>query len=54
MIDRFIEYWMLLFDIYYLVTPDPETQAEKYARISYKICVGEDETFNKIFGKLAK
>jgi hypothetical protein len=54
MIDRLIECWMLLSGAYHLVAPDLETQAEEYARISYKICVGEDETFDETYGKLAK
>ena len=52
--DCLIECWMLLSDAYHLVAPDLEAQAEEYARISYKICVGEDETFDETYGKLAK
>jgi hypothetical protein len=53
MLDRLIECWMLLADAYHLLAPDLETQAEEYARISYKICVGEDETFDETYGKLS-
>ena len=52
--DRLIECWMLLSSAYHLVAPDLETQAEDYARISYKICVGEDETFDETYGKLCR
>ena len=52
--DRLTECWMLLSRGYHLVAPDLEAQAEQYARISYKICVGEDETFDETYGKLAK
>jgi hypothetical protein len=42
---------MLLSGTYYWVAPDLEMQAEQYARISYKICVGEEETFDEKFAK---
>ncbi len=45
---------MLLSSAYYLVAPDLETQAEEDARISYRICVGEDETFGETYGKLSR
>ena len=48
-----IECWMLLSSAYHLVAPDLKAQAEEYARISYKICVGEDETFDETYGKLS-
>ena len=48
-----IECWMLLSGAYHLVAPDLEAQAEEYARISYKVCVGEDETFDETYGKLS-
>ena len=51
--DRLVECWILLSGAYHLVAPDLEAQAEQYARISYKICVGEDETFDETYGKLA-
>jgi hypothetical protein len=51
--DRLIECWMLLSGAYHLVAPDPGSQAKEYARISYKICVGEDETFEEVYGKLS-
>jgi hypothetical protein len=44
---------MLLAGAYHLLAPDLETQAEEYARVSYKICVGKDETFDEIYGKLS-
>lgn len=51
--DRLIECWMLLSGAYHLVAPDLESQAKEYARISYRICVGEDETFEETYGKLS-
>ncbi|KAF8850697.1 SET domain-containing protein [Acephala macrosclerotiorum] len=53
MMDRLIECWMLLSNAYRLVAPDLEAQAEEYARISYRICVGEGETFDETYGKLS-
>jgi hypothetical protein len=52
-LDRLIECWMLLASAYHLLAPDLEAQAEEYARISYKICTGEDETFDETYGKLS-
>ena len=51
--DYRIKCWMLLSNAYYLVAPDLETQAEEYARISYKICVCEDETFDETWEAFA-
>lgn len=45
---------MLLSSAYHSVAPDLEIQAEEYARISYKICLGEDETFDETYGKLSR
>ena len=52
--DGLIKCWMLLSDAYHLVAPDLERQAEEYAKISYRICVSEDETFEETYSKLAK
>lgn len=30
---------------------DIEAQAEKYARIAYRICAGEDETFDETYSE---
>ncbi|CZR52531.1 related to TPR domain protein [Phialocephala subalpina] len=53
MMDRLIERWVLLSGAYRLVAPDLEAQAEEYARISYRICIGEDEAFDETYGKLS-
>lgn len=42
---------MTLSYAYRYVAPELVSQAEAYARISYKICIGEDETFDKTSGK---
>lgn len=51
MVDGLVECWMTLSSIYREVAPELEAQAEHYARITYKICVGEDETFGETYGK---
>ena len=28
-------------------------KAEEYAKVTYKICIGEDDTFDETYGKLA-
>ncbi|KAJ5559393.1 hypothetical protein N7513_001792 [Penicillium frequentans] len=53
MTDGVVGCWMILGRAYCEVAPGLEAQAEKYARISYKICVGEDETFDETYGKLS-
>lgn len=50
MLDGIINCWMLLRDAYRLAAPDLASPAEGYARISYRICFGEDETFDKTYG----
>lgn len=52
--DHLIGCWMLLSLAYHLVAPDLEAQAQEYARITYKICIGEDESFDETYGKLAR
>jgi hypothetical protein len=48
--DCLIECWLHLSSAYHLVAPDLEPQAMQYARISYRICIGEDETFDETYG----
>lgn len=47
--DGLVGCWMGLASAYYRLGHDIEAQAEKYARITYKICVGEDETFDETY-----
>ncbi|KAL3420667.1 tpr domain protein [Phlyctema vagabunda] len=44
--DATVECWMLLASAYELVAPDRTEYAVRYAKLSYRICVGEDETFD--------
>ena len=52
--DDVVECWMILAGAYHDVAPALEVQAQGYARISYKICVGEDETFEETYGRLSE
>ncbi|KAJ5324338.1 hypothetical protein N7476_002938 [Penicillium atrosanguineum] len=54
MIDSVVGCWMILSGAYHVVAPGLEAQAEEYARISYRICIGEDQTFDETYGKLSE
>lgn len=43
--------WIALSRAYRLVAPDLEPAARAYAKICYKICVGEDETFEETYAR---
>ncbi|KAJ5109764.1 hypothetical protein N7532_002409 [Penicillium argentinense] len=45
MTDSNVGCWLILSSAYHEVAPSLESQAIEYAKISYRICVGEDETF---------
>jgi hypothetical protein len=45
--DHSVECWGILCGAYQLVAPDLTTQAVHYAKLSYRVCVGEDETFEE-------
>lgn len=53
MSDGVVGCWMLLGRAYRDVALGLEVQAVEYARISYRICVGEDDTFDGTYGKLS-
>jgi hypothetical protein len=44
-----VEIWMMLSRAYHIVEPNFEAEAKKYAKLSYKILVGEDETFEETY-----
>lgn len=52
--DGLVGCWMGLASAYHRLGLDIEAQAEKYARITYKICVGEDETFEETYSTGSK
>ncbi|KAH8799851.1 TPR domain protein [Xylogone sp. PMI_703] len=49
MVESVIKCWVILGDAYEIVAPDLQIQAEQYAKLSYKVCVGEDETFEETY-----
>ncbi|KAJ5610508.1 TPR domain protein [Penicillium lagena] len=53
MLDLLVNCWMLLALAYSQVAPELEAKAEGYAKLTYRICVGEDETFHETYGRHA-
>lgn len=54
MSDGVIGCWMILGRAYREAALGREMQAAEYAKISYRICVGEDDTFDDTYGKLSE
>lgn len=48
--DHLIDCWVHLANAYNLVAPDLAFQARGYAKLFYRICVGEDESFDEAYG----
>ena len=48
--DGVIDAWVHLGNVYAALKPRLEEKAKHYARISYRICIGEDVTFNESHG----
>ncbi|OQE24015.1 hypothetical protein PENFLA_c010G09886 [Penicillium flavigenum] len=53
MTDGVVGCWMILCSAYQELAPTLASQAEGYARLSYRICVGEDETFDQTYSRLS-
>lgn len=53
-VDQVIETWVHLWVAYANLAPKLCTLCERYARTTYKICVGEDETFDEHYGRAAR
>lgn len=53
MTDQVVGCWMILCRAYQELAPNLVSQAEEYARVSYRICVGEDETFDQTYSRLS-
>ena len=51
--DCLIQTWVHLWTAYAHVAPDLCQRAEAYAKITYRICMGEDDTFGEKYGRLA-
>ncbi|KAE8381346.1 hypothetical protein BDV26DRAFT_278907 [Aspergillus bertholletiae] len=53
MMDSLVGCWMILCRVYCDVSHDLADQAEDYARTTYRICVGEDETFGDTYSRFS-
>jgi hypothetical protein len=53
MMDGVIQAWIHLGNVYAAFKPQLEDKAKEYARTSYRICVGEDVTFEESHGEHA-
>jgi len=53
-VDHVIETWVHLWVAYATLAPNLCEKCERYARITYKICIGEDVTFGENYGAAAK
>lgn len=51
MMDGLVGCWMILCRAYCHVAPELVDQAEDYARTTYRVCVGEDETFGNTYSR---
>lgn len=52
MTDFVIDYWVVLTRSHRSIAPDLEARAKAYLKICCKICVGEEETFELLYGGL--
>lgn len=52
MMDSNFECWMVLAKAYSFVAADLAVQAREYAKVTYRICFGEDETFEETCAQL--
>ena len=50
--DSVLEAWIHLYIAYTELAPQLCSRVEEYARLSYKMCVGESVTFDKHAGRL--
>ena len=53
MTDGVVVCWMILCCAYQELAPPLASQAEGYAKVAYRICVGEDETFDQTYSRLS-
>lgn len=54
MMDGLVRCWMILCRAYCDLAPELASQAEDYARITYRICIGEDETFADTYSQFSE
>ncbi|KAK0648119.1 hypothetical protein B0T16DRAFT_112784 [Cercophora newfieldiana] len=51
MMDNVIDCWMFLRRSYRVLAPELASAAERFAKVSYRICIGEDDTFEGTLGQ---
>lgn len=49
MMPTVLSCWIIISCSYMLIAPELEDQAKAYAKITYRVCIGEDETFDKAY-----
>jgi len=54
MVDSVLEVWLILWTAYAIVAPELVGMAEACAKTAYKICIGEDSTFDQEVGVVAR
>lgn len=47
--DEVVGGWLVLARAYRFVVPELEAAAKEYAKVCYRICVGEDESFEETY-----
>ncbi|PLB52765.1 TPR domain protein [Aspergillus steynii IBT 23096] len=52
--DDLVGCWMILCSVYRDVAPELVDRAEEYAKITYRMCVGEDETFGDTYSRCSE
>lgn len=52
--DHVVEAWVFLWTAFAKIAPANCDKAEECAKTAYKICVGEDVTFDEKYGKMAR
>ncbi|KAK0624359.1 hypothetical protein B0T14DRAFT_195653 [Immersiella caudata] len=51
MVDNVIDCWIFLRKAYQMVAPELVAVAGGYAKVAYRVCIGEDETFDETYGR---
>ena len=50
-VDELVRAWVVLYLAFLKVEPELAGMADRYARLTYLICVGEDGSFDQVYGK---
>ena len=52
--DKLVVAWMILSKSLLEIAPESALQAERYARLAYLVCVGEEASFDATYGMSLK